>query len=220
MVHLQQHHAGTSGRRGYHNASWADKMEEIGLTPSTTAAPGGKRTGDRVYHFITAEGMFEIACAELITENFSLSWMDRFPPDEVLLSLQGLNPNHQPPTSTESTQDNIREGEEEPEGSIQGPTDSHEPPTNQETGPEPLAKKPALIDEDPSTANNNRERLDKARSLGVDVEGAENRTVKSKANRIKYSCPVCNTNVWGKPDLKICCGECSENNNPIAFLPQ
>ena len=29
-----------------------------------------------------------------------------------------------------------------------------------------------------------------------------------KKNKVKYSCPTCKTNVWGKPDLKIICGEC------------
>ncbi len=30
-----------------------------------------------------------------------------------------------------------------------------------------------------------------------------------KKNKVKYSCTTCKTNVWGKPDLKIICGECN-----------
>jgi len=32
-----------------------------------------------------------------------------------------------------------------------------------------------------------------------------------KKNKVKYSCTACKTNVWGKPDLKIICGECNGN---------
>jgi hypothetical protein len=31
---------------------------------------------------------------------------------------------------------------------------------------------------------------------------------KEKKQKIKYTCPICDFNVWGKPDLKIICGEC------------
>lgn len=29
-------------------------------------------------------------------------------------------------------------------------------------------------------------------------------------NKIKYTCPTCQANVWGKPALKLICGECME----------
>lgn len=32
---------------------------------------------------------------------------------------------------------------------------------------------------------------------------------KKKKNKVKYTCIKCSTNVWGKPDLNIICGECS-----------
>lgn len=31
---------------------------------------------------------------------------------------------------------------------------------------------------------------------------------KNPKNKVKYTCPGCHTNVWGKPELKILCGEC------------
>ena len=51
LVHEMVHHwqfcyGSPSGR--YHNREWADRMESIGLIPSTTGEPGGKRTGSRV----------------------------------------------------------------------------------------------------------------------------------------------------------------------------
>lgn len=51
MVHLWQHTFGTP-KKTHHDKEWASKMEEIGLMPSSTGLPGGKRTGRNVSHFI------------------------------------------------------------------------------------------------------------------------------------------------------------------------
>ena len=58
MVHVWQQDYGKPSRRMYHNRQWAQKMEEIGLTPSSTGAPGGKKTGERVSQFFTPGGLF------------------------------------------------------------------------------------------------------------------------------------------------------------------
>lgn len=79
MVHLWQHHCGKTSRRGYHNQEWAEKMEAVGLVPSSTGKPGGKRTGDKMGDYIQEGGVFEIACQQLLTENFRISWADKFP---------------------------------------------------------------------------------------------------------------------------------------------
>jgi predicted SprT family Zn-dependent metalloprotease len=34
--------------------------------------------------------------------------------------------------------------------------------------------------------------------------------VKYNKNKVKYSCPKCKSNVWGKPDLNIVCGDCDK----------
>ena len=31
-----------------------------------------------------------------------------------------------------------------------------------------------------------------------------------KKNKVKYTCPQCQTNVWGKADLNIDCGDCGQ----------
>jgi predicted SprT family Zn-dependent metalloprotease len=62
MVHLQQHHFGKPSRNAYHNRQWADWMEEIGLMPTDTGKEGGKRTGQRVTHYIIEGGLFDLAC--------------------------------------------------------------------------------------------------------------------------------------------------------------
>lgn len=57
-------------------------MESIGLMPSSTGQPGGKRTGDMMADYPIAGGRFLAACETLLTSDFSLSWYDRFPAEE------------------------------------------------------------------------------------------------------------------------------------------
>jgi predicted SprT family Zn-dependent metalloprotease len=61
MVHQEQKHFGKPSRNGYHNKEWSHWMERIGLMPSATGAPGGKRTGQRMTHYIIRGGPFDRA---------------------------------------------------------------------------------------------------------------------------------------------------------------
>lgn len=61
QAHLWQWEFGTPSRTGYHNKEWAEKMEEIGLMPSDTGAPGGKKTGQHMTHYIIEGGQYEQA---------------------------------------------------------------------------------------------------------------------------------------------------------------
>ncbi|MCZ2157181.1 MAG: hypothetical protein LC114_25355, partial [Bryobacterales bacterium] len=31
-----------------------------------------------------------------------------------------------------------------------------------------------------------------------------------RSNRVRYSCPQCGVNAWGKPDLNLVCGDCTQ----------
>lgn len=84
QCHLWQHHRGSPGRGRYHNGEWADKMESIGLMPSSTGQPGGKRTGDAVADYAIEGGLFLQVCRELLTQDYKISWYDRFAPPEVV----------------------------------------------------------------------------------------------------------------------------------------
>jgi predicted SprT family Zn-dependent metalloprotease len=88
MVHLWQFHFGTPGRGRYHNKEWGDKMEAIGLMPSSTGRPGGTKTGDHVADYAIKGGLFLEACKDLLTQSFKLSWYDRYPDERVALSGQ------------------------------------------------------------------------------------------------------------------------------------
>jgi SprT-like family protein len=76
MVHAKQFHFGKPSRGGYHNREWALMMEQIGLMPSNTGEPGGKRTGQRMSHYIVAGGAFERAAQELLAAGLVISWGD------------------------------------------------------------------------------------------------------------------------------------------------
>lgn len=67
MVHLWQQHFGKTSRRSYHNKEWGHKMEEIGLMPTRTGQPGGKRTGQKVTHYIIEGGRFDTLVTHLLS---------------------------------------------------------------------------------------------------------------------------------------------------------
>lgn len=73
MVHLWQYEFGTPSKRTYHNSEWAEKMESIGLMPSNTGKPGGKKTGEKMDDYIVPGGMFEKAY-DSMPGNYSIPW--------------------------------------------------------------------------------------------------------------------------------------------------
>lgn len=149
MAHQWQEHFGTPGRRGYHNKEWGNKMEAIGLMPSSTGEPGGDKTGEQMMDYIIPGGLFEEALNSLLTEEFTISWCDRHPPIETIREIikeEGL----------EAVQDKLEQW---------GVTISE----NDEV--EPVAQAP-------------------------------------KPTRIKFTCPSCNANLWGKPSLNVLCLDC------------
>jgi predicted SprT family Zn-dependent metalloprotease len=68
MAHQWQAHHGEASRSGYHNAEWASRMEAVGLMPSSTGEPGGKRTGQAMSHYIIQCGRFEISANTLLKQ--------------------------------------------------------------------------------------------------------------------------------------------------------
>lgn len=79
MAHMWQHHFGNPTRACYHNKEWAAKLEAIGLMPSSTGAPGGKKTGQKMADYVLRGGRFELVTRELLARGFAISWLDRFP---------------------------------------------------------------------------------------------------------------------------------------------
>jgi hypothetical protein len=122
MAHLWRHGQPNPPRNGYHDRVWADKMEELGLMPSATAAPGGARHGYRMSHYIVSGGAFERAF-DAMPAKCQLPW-----------------------------------------------------------------------------------------TCGIDDEGRDKKGKKAAERKVKvkYSCPQCELNVWGKAGLHLRCDDCDQ----------
>ncbi len=74
MLHLKQHHFGNPSRTGYHNKQWARYMEDVGLMPSSTGEEGGKKTGQKMTHYIIPGGKFEEVTKVLLDRGYTIPW--------------------------------------------------------------------------------------------------------------------------------------------------
>jgi hypothetical protein len=79
MTRCWQSHYGRPTRNGYHNRESADKMEALGLMPSSSGQRGGKRTGQRMSHYTLPGGLFDVKVKELLAGGFQLTWQSREP---------------------------------------------------------------------------------------------------------------------------------------------
>lgn len=127
MAHQWQCHFGKCSRGGYHNRQWASKMENIGLMPSDTGGPGGKRTGPSMSDYPIEGGRFEQEWKKLRKKGFEVHWESR-----------------------------SRRG-----------------------GADPRPK-----------------------------------------SKVKFTCPSCGINAWGKPGLSLICGHCHENDGDLVYLEE
>lgn len=91
LCHLWQHCHGTPSRPGYHNKEWSNKLETIGLMPSSTGEPGGRRTGQIMASYPIEGGRFIRTCSDLAVRDLRLSltarWSERPPTSMAVVSL-------------------------------------------------------------------------------------------------------------------------------------
>lgn len=199
MCHLWQQHFGKPGRRGYHNKEWADKMEAIGLMPSDTHKPGGKRTGEHMGDYILENGLFIQIAQNLLKTNFSITWYDVYPPYSPSFG--------QAVTHTYLL--NIDKNFKKP------------PALSLEKGMRPVYQifpikiiknfeENQLHNNQSLSMINNIRILDPADTHHF-FQNQSNIKIENKSNRLKYTCPNCLNSVWGKPKLNIICGDCMIN---------
>lgn len=232
MVHQWQYHFGVRPRAGYHDTKWGDKMIEIGLMPSSTGRPGGRKTGDVMSDYPIEGGRFVEKCVELITLEYRLSWYDRHTTDRVeqpspdspvrkLLSarLGGRAPMPmevaaKPAVGLAVTLDDVP--------MTIGPVIALEDGES----PEPQA---APIIASPQIRPIPQERGDEEDVVSVQFFGGtptEDDFIRPKdqtslglvanSHRVKYTC-CCKHNVWGKPGLKIQCNDCMSMFSPNPY---
>jgi len=211
MVTLDQHlnSTGRIPRRRYRNKEWGDMAEQIGLMPSDTGRPGGKRVGDKVKTYIIEGGPFDLACAELVDENFTLSWLDRFPPQDGLesggdeagsgagtLETTPLLLEPEPPSMTEvgaypgaAVASDLSPAESEDVADERASSSALAPGATERDQPKPPPMKVyAPVDETV------------LKQLGVEPKSPTRNLSKSK-----FTCPACGANAWGKPSLQLAC---------------
>ena len=105
QCHLWQHvHGRRRSRSGYHNREWADKMESIGLIPSSTGQPGGNRTGQNMSDYPAVGGDFIAAARELSENSFRLEWIDTEPAWQEACQPRGSEEMEQAPWLAEIQQ--------------------------------------------------------------------------------------------------------------------
>jgi hypothetical protein len=75
MTHMWEREYGDPPQR-YHSKDWADKMESLGLMPSDTGMPGGKKTGQKMGDYVIDGGKFMQATERLLAKNFKFPWAD------------------------------------------------------------------------------------------------------------------------------------------------
>lgn len=67
---------GSNGTRGYHCRAWGRKMEEIGLMPSHTGKPKGRKTGYQMAEYVIEGGKFDLLSKELLQNGMHVDWRD------------------------------------------------------------------------------------------------------------------------------------------------
>lgn len=77
MCHHWQKHFGKEPSRAYHDKEWGNTMESVGLMPSDTGAPGGKRVGQHMSHYIIVGGRFAVSCAAFLAKEAPVFYQDR-----------------------------------------------------------------------------------------------------------------------------------------------
>ena len=90
MCHQWQAHYGTPTRNGYHNIQWANKMQLLGLMPSSTGLPGGAKTGQRMGDYVIPGGRFERHAMKLIENQFTLPMVDCIIASKPSAQIRGL----------------------------------------------------------------------------------------------------------------------------------
>lgn len=188
MVHLWQHEHGKPSRARYHNSEWAEKMERLGLMPSDTGQPGGRRTGQCMNDYPIRGGRFEVAARALIEADFLLPWLDRFP---VAGSTKPMTQG----TASAAASNAIRPMDALGEERVV--TTDTESTTEREDAVWKCLSTP-LVNIVPSLA----ETTQTVRLAAV------------KKLKTTYMC-ACGHKVWGKPGLQLYCGTC---NGPFATV--
>lgn len=237
MVSLDQfvNGVGKKPRRRYRNREWAEMCEAVGLMPSDTGRPGGKKTGDSVQTYIIDGGAFDLASSKLVDTEFHLSWVDRYPPEvqyeapaadptEPVSGAGHANDAHRSQLDAGVTEvlDELARPDEEGGGSILGTDDDgeHLPelPALNPFAEEKAAAKQKKLEEETAGAPKMKV-FAHTESLQLAQMGIEPKKTAKNLSKTKFSCTVCKANAWGKPSLKLYCGGTEKKPHDVELMP-
>jgi hypothetical protein len=224
MVSLDQllNTEGKPPRRRYRNREWADMCEAIGLMPSDTGKPGGKRVGDSVDTYIIDGGLFDVASAKLVDSEFKLSWVDRYPPEQSIEEFEapaatgftdlggGHAPAHAQAAESASHANPLDQLDEmdrdtDESGALLDVTGEGDLPTPSKS----VNAFKKVADPDPEGPDDapRMKVFAHAQTAELAQMGIEPKKTVKNPSKSKYSCTVktCKGNVWGKPGMRVSC---------------
>lgn len=204
MVHLWQHEFGKPSHRSYHNREWADKMESIGLMPSSTGEPGGKRTGQHMSDYPIPNGAFYLQCVVFARMGYKLPFYDRYAKTE------STQIRHNQTEILAAVEETLAAAVEESGVREEGITETVDVPQYEvaEQEKEERITAPAPNNEDSAAEASLMAPF--AAQFDIDVaELTETREKEAAAKRkTVYVCQSCGDRAWGKPTLDLWCGKC------------
>lgn len=212
MVHLWQHEFGTPSHRSYHNKEWADKMESIGLMPSSTGEPGGKRTGQRMSDYPIKDGAFYLQCVVFSQMGYKLPFYDRYAKTE---STQVRIITQMDEAVLEAVYSAVHQVSEEGQGVTVPMADNGLPEEPEAENTDTGTEEGAGVDADTYAAAEASLMQPFSEQFDIEVaELTESREKEAAAKRKSvYLCQSCGDRAWGKPSLDLRCGKCK-----IAFV--
>ena len=211
LTHQRQFEQGRPSRRSYHNAEFSRMMEEIGLITSTTGFPGGQRTGERMSDYVIYGGPFHLAARQLATADFLLPWVDRYATPTWPTRLYRYDG-----TAVDlDAQQGPRPADDGP-GLSGGGEALQDAPRPAESRTDGEAERPRALDPDTLLTRPLRETRPEPTGSGeggggldiIVVDGPRRRA--SASSKTRYTCPTCKANIWGKPQLRVICGDCGQ----------
>lgn len=180
QVHVWQRYYGTPSRTGYHNKEWAAKMEEIGLMPSSTGKVGGAKTGQSMNEYYLPNGLFINVYRELFPDGHNIKWYDYWTQRKKALQAEASRAHEVILSASTEIYQN-------------NPSDSE----SEESGSDNITSPIPVQELFPVKELQDKE--EELRAISI-----------SQGNRLKYSCPKCKVNVWGKAGLNIRCNKCQK----------
>lgn len=208
MVHLWQHEYGKPSHRTYHNKEWADKMESIGLMPSSTGKPGGKRTGQKMSDYPLKNGAFYLQCVVFAQSGYQLPYYDRWAKVDSAQVREPVD-NAEIQAAVEEV---IREVVEQTvQQTAVGSTEAFEIVIPVESDIEPSHNT-----ENPAETAGSREDAEhllmqpfsEQFDIDVGVLSAERENEAAAKKKTTFLCQSCGDRAWGKSSLNLWCGKC------------